>query len=84
MTDKTVMPTKLTEENGAKAALMGEFSVSLPEYCVYCSGQGCEDCDGSGQVTRKINVPWITIKEIYAKAVELLGEPLNAKAGKGE
>ena len=84
MTDKIIMPPSLTAENGAKAALMGEFSVSLPEHCVYCSGQGCESCKGSGEVIRRINVPWTVIKEIYAKSVELLGEPLNAKAGKGE
>ena len=68
MTDKTIMPTKLTAENGAKAALMGEFSVPLPEYCVYCSGQGCGACKGKGEVIRRIHVPWTTIKEVYAKA----------------
>ena len=83
MTDKIIMPPSLTAENGAKAALMGEFSVSLPVFHAECDGCGCTDCGGSGEVTRRINVPWTVIKEIYAKSVELLGEPLNAKAGKG-
>ena len=47
---------------------MGEFSVPLPEYCVYCSGQGCGACKGKGEVIRRIHVPWTTIKEVYAKA----------------
>ena len=45
----------LTPSADTKAAYIGEFSVSLP------------DLDENGiEYTRKINVPWTTIKEIMA------------------
>lgn len=45
----------LTPSAETKAAYMGEFHVSLPSW----------DEDGN-EVRRKINVPWVTIKEIMA------------------
>lgn len=45
----------LTPSGDTKAAYIGEFSLSLPDY----------DEDGD-EVIRKINVPWVTIKEIMA------------------
>lgn len=45
----------LTPSAETKAAYIGEFSVSFPDY------------DENGiEYTRKINVPWTTIKEIMA------------------
>ena len=75
METKTVMmPRKLTAENGAKAAMMGEFSINFPMEC-RCSGlvDDCQVCNGSGEYMHPVNVPWTTIKEIYAFAVKLLG-----------
>lgn len=75
METKTVMmPRELTAENGAKAALIGEFSVSFPMGCC-CKGMidDCEVCGGSGEYMQKINVPWTKIKKIYAAAVKHLG-----------
>jgi len=71
------MPIKLTAENGAKEALMGEFSVALPVVCPICGGDAdeyCSGCENSGEVTWNINVPWTVIKDIYAKAVNLLAQ----------
>lgn len=78
--ETVIMPKELTAENGAKALLMGEFAVKLPEYCHMCggSGEGCEVCGGSGQIMSIINVPWVTIKKIYAKAVAHLSQPVNS------
>lgn len=76
-TKRVWMPRELTAENGAKGALMGEFSVAYPDHCPDCSVNSgisedtiCETCGDSGTVVRHVNVPWITIKAIYAKAVE--------------
>ena len=69
-----MMPRELTSENGAKAALIGEFSMNFPLKCC-CGGEdeGCEVCGGSGEYMQTMNVPWTTIKEIYAAAVKHLG-----------
>lgn len=45
----------LTPSTNTKAAFMGEFSIQFPE-----TGEDGEE------YTRKINVPWTTIKEIMA------------------
>ena len=70
------MPSSLTEENGAKAAMMGEFFVDNYLYCEECLGEDddCEYCGGKGEVIQKVNIPWIVIKEIYSKAVQLFGK----------
>lgn len=78
METKTVMmPRALTAENGAKGALMGEFSFDLPLTCSDCDVRGaqedCEVCGGEINYKLTVNVPWTTIKEIYAVAVKHLG-----------
>jgi hypothetical protein len=60
--DFILVPRELTAENGAKAALIGEFTESF-EYC---------DQDGDEQ-TAHIPVSWTTIKEIYKAAVKHFG-----------
>lgn len=75
METKTVMmPRELTAENGAKAALMGEFVIGFPVRCG-CDGDedNCTVCGGTGEYMQPVNVPWTTIKEIYAAAVKHLG-----------
>jgi hypothetical protein len=69
-----MMPRELTAENGAKSALLGEFSIDLPMKC-WCDGEneGCAVCGGSGEYMQPVNVPWTTIKEIYAAAVKQYG-----------
>jgi hypothetical protein len=74
----SVMPRKLTAENGAKALLCGEFNetVLIPneEYC------GCGECDycvdfpdTEEYIVQKVPIPWTTIKEIYDKIVAFYG-----------
>jgi len=75
MKTKTVMmPRELTAENGVKAAMMGEFSIKFPMKCC-CQGEqdDCEVCGGAGEYLQPVNVPWTTIKQIYAAAVKHLG-----------
>lgn len=76
-TKTVIMPRELTAENGAKAALMGEFSIEFPMMCSACDFHGaddeCEVCGGTGEYMHPVNVPWTTIKEIYAAAVKHLG-----------
>lgn len=67
----SLMPSELTAENGAKAALMGEFTEEASMPCTECFGDDeCENCDGSGRILVEAPVSWTTIKSIYAKAVE--------------
>lgn len=78
METKTVMmPRELTAENGAKAALMGEFIIQFPMTCSACNFHGaqedCEVCGGEVEYMQPVNVPWTTIKAIYAAAVKHLG-----------
>ena len=83
-----LMPETLTAENGAKAALIGEFHETFTHECSECEGSGlgpacrysegetrCELCDGTGELVERIPVDWTTIKEIYKRAVALLGQP---------
>ena len=71
------LPTSLTAENGAKAALIGEFKIPIEVLCLECGGgmaEECSLCAGSGlHISHHINVPWTTIKDIYAKAVSFFG-----------
>lgn len=84
----TLMPETLTAENGAKAELNGEFHESYTRECSECGGDGlgyacphaqgesrCEVCNGTGELIERIPVQWTTIKEIYKRAVALLGKP---------
>ena len=85
MEKKILMPKRLTAENEAKYAFIGEeFTVTIPIACRACSGSGydpdtlnddCEDCNGAGFEEYTIPIPWPVIKEIYAAAVKLLGTP---------
>lgn len=67
----SLMPSELTAENGAKAALMGEFKEKYSISCPACFGDDdCETCDGSGRIHVEVPVSWTTIKEIWAKGIE--------------
>jgi len=77
MSDYVKLPNKLTAENGAKALLIGEFYETLTLDCEYCCGDGCADCHDTGSVDYKVYVGWTTIKEIYNKIVENLGEEIS-------
>ena len=76
METKTVMmPRRLTAENGAKAALMGEFGFNKLTRCHCAPGEyDCGTCHGAGEYMDNIIVPWTTIKAIYAAAVKHFGE----------
>ncbi|MGP6823551.1 hypothetical protein ACTZNP_28045, partial [Klebsiella pneumoniae] len=65
-----MVPMRLTAENGAKAALLGEFNLEYSLTCHECFGEGCDDCRGEGTWTNTIPIDWTTIKEIWAKGVE--------------
>lgn len=64
------VPRELTAENGAKAALLGSFNITLPMACTCGGDRQCPQCSGKGEYLRLVNVPWTTIKRIYAAAVE--------------
>lgn len=79
-----LMPKALTADNGAKAALIGEFHEVIEVTCPECDG-ACEDCDHcqeSGTVTQQVTVGWDTIKAIYCKAVDLFATPTPPAAPK--
>ena len=69
--DAVLMPSELTAENGAKYLMMGEFFTETempnPEF------SGDDDNEPETFIHREA-IPWTTIKEIYAKAVEHLGK----------
>lgn len=58
----SVMPRRLTAENGAKGLLIGEFHETIV----------CHDDEGEPYEV-KMPVEWDTIKQIYAKIVERYG-----------
>lgn len=79
-----LVPMKLTAENGAKGALLGEFSETKFINCPECFGDGeCETCDGSGRIGIKVPVNWTTIKEIWAKGVEHFAAAPQQEADNG-
>lgn len=66
-----LVPMKLTAENGAKGALLGEFSETKFINCPECFGDDeCDTCDGSGRIETKVQVSWTNIKAIWAKGIE--------------
>lgn len=76
------VPSELTEENGAKYALIGEFKEQIPLACQVCyqdeDVHECEICGGEGSYTLDAWVSWDNIKGIYAKAIALFtGEKTN-------
>lgn len=66
--DMILMPRRLTAENGAKGALMGEFHVKVHVPCLECHDD-CEECTVDAQA-HKVVIPWPVIKDIYRKAVD--------------
>ena len=52
-----------------KVKLMGEFTIPTIRTCPDCDGQGCEICGDVGALTSSVDVPWVTIKEIYKAIV---------------
>ncbi|MDU1652699.1 MAG: hypothetical protein E6850_09390 [Leclercia adecarboxylata] len=64
------VPKRLSAENGAKAALIGEFNLEYSMTCHECFGEGCEDCSGEGSWTNTVPIDWATIKDIWAKAID--------------
>lgn len=79
-----LVPMKLTAENGAKGALLGEFSETKFINCPECFSDGeCETCDGSGRIGIKVPVNWTTIKEIWAKGVEHFAAAPQQEADNG-
>lgn len=69
--DFMTLPKKLTSENGAKYALIGEVQFT---YEIPCSNNDCDsfcnDCDGSGCTDYSESISWSTIKEIWDKAIQ--------------
>lgn len=68
-----LIPKELTAENGAKAALIGEFAEVTAALCPDCQGNydDCFTCNGDGTVSQHVPIKWDTIKRIYRKAVEV-------------
>lgn len=59
-TGYAILPTKLTAENGAKAALIGEFEECIEDPRVDPRQSACI----------RIPIQWTTIKDIWSKAVD--------------
>lgn len=71
-----LMPDSLTAENGAKYALIGNFTEIVQVDCPLCEGGdftdkagGCDECGGTAVTDQEVPVRWTTIKAIYAAAV---------------
>ncbi|EQM70020.1 hypothetical protein QYE80_27395 [Pseudomonas tohonis] len=81
-----LLPLALTAENGAKGAMLGEFSFSVEASCYDCTHTGigpdsaCEVCGGACTYSQEVTVPWDTIKDIYAAAVALFAKNGGPKA----
>lgn len=68
--DMVLVPRALTAENGAKAALIGEFEEIVEMRCTECDEDyDCEVCEGSGVMDRVVPVSWTTIKNIHKAMV---------------
>jgi len=70
----TMLPKKLTAENGAKGLLIGEFyetiQIKNTDHCDCGECQYCEEFPESKEtIEYKIPVNWDTIKKIYNKIV---------------
>ena len=77
------LPKELTAENGAKGALMGEFTedgiTTTCPYCVDYDEDDCAECGGSGEYTTTVHVTWTTIKKIWRAAVAHFGAKTTPK-----
>ena len=68
--DMVLVPRTLTAENGAKGALIGEFTTPFVMQCLECTDgfvddEVCDDCDGAGSFTVRVPVEWTTINDIH-------------------
>jgi len=74
-----LMPARLTAENGAKAALIGEFHELIEVPGCGCDHEECcpYECDHPTTITESVPVSWDTIKAIYHRAVRELGRQPN-------
>lgn len=83
-----LMPERLTAENGAKAALIGDFTIPHEAACSACyfgfADEECEFCGGEVPYTEYVTVPWDTIQGIYAAAVKACATPSPAMDAKEE
>lgn len=73
--DTLPLPRALTAENGARAALSGEFFEHMEIECHECFERDapdpdCEICHGAGSYATNVPVTWTTIKAIWRRAVE--------------
>jgi hypothetical protein len=77
-----LMPERLTAENGAKAAMIGEFYEEITVRCPDCDGGDedlyCAACNDEGTIQQPVQVQWDTIKQIYSKAVEVCARKSTA------
>jgi len=68
------VPCELTAENGAKAAMTGEFKIDVPMVCSACNFHeaqvDCEVCGGEVNYMQSVTIPWDSIKNIYRAAVK--------------
>ena len=82
------VPARLTAENGAKGALIGEFYEVSEHECTACDeideDETCDVCEGSGIVVEKVAVSWSTIKEIHSRVVALFARPELPKESENE
>ncbi|MDV1904791.1 hypothetical protein RZR50_03820 [Klebsiella pasteurii] len=76
-----MVPMRLTAENGAKAALLGEFNLEYTLTCHECFGEGCDDCSGEGTWTSTMPIDWTTIKEIWDKSINHFAAALREVKG---
>lgn len=80
--DVVLMPRELTAENGAKAALSGEFTQRVPNplHC-QCGEADCEMCEAAHENTEtmEVMISWTTIKRIYRAAVKVMAIPASGE-----
>ena len=85
MGKKILMPISLTAENGAKAALVGEYHGKQWVDCPECHGDPgerercCEECGGEGGKDIEVSVSWTTIKQIYSDCIELFRKDVSGR-----
>ncbi len=59
-----MLPAALTDENGTKALLFGEFKEKVILRCNWCDGEGvfgesdCDECGGSGDYSLSVQIQW--------------------------
>jgi rRNA maturation endonuclease Nob1 len=72
------MPRSLTAKNGSKYTFSGEYKIRIEMKCSACyfdePDPDCEVCGGGIDYIHTETLELTLIKEIYAKAVEALGQ----------